>query len=136
MKNSKFELRNRTCFALDAFANPFESSCSAVCPWEEVVRVSPGSSKFQRKNIRLSSYPTDASKFARNSATVTNEQTNVFSRHFLRRTSRERIRQALVARRTKLQPSSTDLTDFWDPVTENFHHSVNNRVPTRRVAII
>lgn len=29
-----------------------------------------------------------------------------------------------------------DLTDFCDPVTENFHHSVNNRVPTRRVAIV
>jgi hypothetical protein len=43
-------------------------------------------------------------------------------------------------RRGQRQPAvprpTTDLTNFCDPVTENFHHSVNNRVPTRRVAIV
>lgn len=39
-------------------------------------------------------------------------------------------------RRPAVPHPTTDLTDFCAPVTENFHHSVNNRVPTRRVAIV
>lgn len=50
VKSSRFELQNRTHFILDAFKNLSESSCSVVCPWEEVLRVSPGLTNFHEIN--------------------------------------------------------------------------------------